>query len=145
VKVFVDTNVFVYNRDGARPDKQPVAARWLDVLWSTRAGRTSAQVLSEYYVTVTRKLAPGLAESEARGDVVDLGAWEPLAIDDALVRSAWEVEDRFGFSWWDSLVVSASLRLSCSVLLTEDLQDGQDLGGAVVVDPFRHDPDDVLR
>lgn len=112
--------------------------------WTRRAGRTSAQVLSEYYLTVTRKLTPGLARSEARADVVDLAAWNPLAVDDGLVRSAWDVEDRFGFSWWDSLVVSAAVRLDCACLLTEDLRDGQDLGGTIVVDPFRHDPDDVV-
>jgi predicted nucleic acid-binding protein len=142
--IFVDTNVFVYARDSSQPGKQPAAARWLEVLWSTRTGRTSTQVLSEYYVTVTRKLTPGLPVVEARGDVEDLGAWKPLAIDDVLVRSAWIVEDRYGFSWWDSLMVAAAEHLRCSHLLTEDLQDGQELDGLTVVDPFRHEPQKYL-
>lgn len=58
--VFVDTNVFVYARDASEPEKQAVAAQWVRELWTTQAGRTSVQVLSEYYATVTRKLKPGL-------------------------------------------------------------------------------------
>jgi len=57
--VFVDTNVLVYARDLRERSKQPVAARWIAQLWRERSGRTSAQVLSEFYVTVTRKLKPG--------------------------------------------------------------------------------------
>lgn len=142
--VFVDTNIFVYSRDNSHPDKQLVAARWIDVLWSTRLGRTSTQVLSEYYTTITRKLAPGLPTAQARADVEDLSAWMPLGVDAGLIRSGWSIEDRFGFSWWDSLVVAAAEQMGCAYLLTEDLSDGQDLDGTTVVDPFRHEPIDIL-
>lgn len=53
---------------------------------------------------------------------------------------AWEVQDRFGLSFWDGLIVAAAQASGCRHLLTEDLQDGQDLGGVIVVDPFRHEP-----
>lgn len=142
--VFVDTNVFVYARDASQPAKQPAAARWVDVLWSAGAGRTSTQVLSEYYVTVTRKLTPGLSTLAARDDVADLGAWKPLATDERLIGSAWSIEDRYGLSWRDSLVVAAADHLGCAYLLTEDLQDGQTIEGTTVVDPFRHEPRDLF-
>jgi predicted nucleic acid-binding protein len=60
VPVFVDPNVLVYARDASEPSKQSIASEWLDHLWHDRSGRTSTQVLSEYYVTVARKLSPGL-------------------------------------------------------------------------------------
>lgn len=41
------------------------AMAWMRSLWETREGRTSQQVLHEYYVTVTRKLSPGLTAGEA--------------------------------------------------------------------------------
>lgn len=53
--VFADTNVLVYARDTAHPDKQAMAMHWLERLWREQKGRTSHQVLNEYYVTVTRK------------------------------------------------------------------------------------------
>jgi predicted nucleic acid-binding protein len=133
---FVDTNVLVYARDTSEPDKQPRAAVWMAHLWQAEAGRTSVQVLNEYYVTVTRKLSPGLDRAIAR----DLTAWRPGAVDHATVETAWGLEDRFSLSWWDSLIVASAIGLGCDRLLTEDLADGQIFDGVVVVNPFRHSP-----
>jgi len=139
--VFVDTNVLVYLRDSSEVEKQRAAAQWMAYLWDTGRGRLSLQVLQEYYVTVTGKLNPGLPPQEAREDVVALRVWGPLPPDTELLQEAWTVEDRYGLSFWDSLIVASAHRLDCSVLLTEDLQDGQDLGGVVVQSPFAQGPD----
>lgn len=142
--VFADTNLLVYARDASEPEKQPLALAWMRALWESRSGRVSVQVLEEYYVTVTAKLEPGLSREEARSDVRDLGAWRPVSLDEELLVSAFDAEDRYGFSFWDVLIVAAAKRAGCRHLLTEDLQDGQDLDGLLVVDPFRHRPDAVL-
>lgn len=138
--VFVDTNVLVYARDSSRPTKQMAAERWIAHLWHTGTGRLSSQVLSEFYVTVTTKLDPGMARSDARADIRDLTAWRPAPITADLVTDAWEIQDRFQISYWDSLIVAAARSTGSDQLLTEDLQHGQDLGGIVVVDPFRTEP-----
>ena len=83
--VFVDTNVIVYARDAREPAKQRLAETWLDHLWHERLGRISFQVLSEYYVSVTRKLDPGLTPEEAWDDVNALLAWHPRPIDRAVL------------------------------------------------------------
>lgn len=137
---FVDTNVLVYTRDTSEPDKQTPAAAWMDHLWRTRTGRTSVQVLNEYYVTVTRKLSPGLDRATARDDVRDLGAWRPAVVDRTTVATAWDLEDRYSLSWWDSLIVASAIGLGCDRLLTEALQDGQEFDRLVVTNPFRHTP-----
>lgn len=137
---FVDTNVLVYARDSSEIDKQPRALEWLRFLWRERRGTLSFQVLQEYYVTVTRKLVPGLPVSAARADVRSLLAWHPLAVDEEVLEAAWACTDRYGLSWWDSLVVAAAQVAGCSRLLTEDLQDGQRLDGLTVVNPFRQAP-----
>jgi predicted nucleic acid-binding protein len=103
-------------------------------------GPSSVQVLDEYYVTVTHKLSPGLDRAIARADIRDLSTWRPAAVDHATVETAWGLEDRFSLSWWDSLIVASAIGLGCDRLLTEDLSDGQDFDGVVVVDPFRHHP-----
>lgn len=138
--VFVDTNVLVYARDSSHPSKRAAAEQWVDHLWRTGTGRLSSQVLSEYYVTVTAKLTPGMAQADARADVLDLMAWRPVPITAGLVTEAWEVQDRFQLSYWDALIVAAARASGSDQLLTEDLQHGQDLGGVVVVDPFRSEP-----
>jgi predicted nucleic acid-binding protein len=136
VPVFVDADVFVYARDAGEPVKQPRAAAWLERLWREQLGRTSVQVLSEYYVNVTRKLDPGLPADDAWDDVMALFAWRPQPTDEALMRFARDIEKRHRLSWWDSLVVGAAQLQGCAVLLTEDLQDGGVYGGVTVRSPF---------
>lgn len=144
VEVFVDSNVLVYDRDATEEEKQPRAADWVRALWKARGGRISYQVLHEYYVTVTAKLKPGLTRKEAREDVGHLMAWKPLALDSPVLDGAFGVAERFGFSFWDALIVSAAQRAECAYLLSEDLKTGQDLDGVLTVNPFEHGPEAVL-
>jgi predicted nucleic acid-binding protein len=134
--VFVDTNVFVYACDPHDPAKKSTAEGLLRELWIEQRGRTSVQVLSEYYVTVTRKLKPGLAPDDAWQEVHALFAWEPQAIDRSLLVRAREVERRYRLSWWDSMIVAAAELQDCAVLMTEDLQHGLVCGTVTVRNPF---------
>lgn len=144
MKIFVDTNVFVYLRDASEPSKQKQAQAWMTQLWESKTGCTSVQVLNEFYVTVTRKLSPALPIDDARADINDLQEWPVAPLDNALLNSVWAVEDRYGLSYWDSLIVAAAHSMGCSHLLTEDLQDGQSLDGLTVVNPFLHNPTTVF-
>jgi predicted nucleic acid-binding protein len=144
VSIFVDTNVLVYARDAGEPDKQPQAARWLEYIWRSQRGRLSTQVLGEYYVTVTRKLRPGLSVEEARRELRSLMAWDPLPVSAAVIELAWSLQDRFSLSYWDAQILGAAQIAGCSLLLTEDLQDGQVFDGLTVVNPFRHEPGNDL-
>jgi predicted nucleic acid-binding protein len=137
VPVFVDTNVLVYARDASEPEKQPQAAAWVEHLWKTGTGRLSFQVLREYYATTTRKLKPGLEPEQARADVRDLLAWRPLPVQPEVLEEGWSLEDRFGLSCWDALIVAAAKIAGCEHLLTEDLQAGADFEGLFVVNPFK--------
>lgn len=143
VPVFVDTNVLVYARDRTDEVKHRRALEWLTALWEERAGRVSWQVLQEYYVTVTRKLDPPRDAADAREDVTSLVTWRPVPVDVRVADAAWAIEDRYGLSWWDALIVAAAQAGDCTYLLTEDLQDGEDLGGVTVLDPFAHEPSEV--
>ncbi|MBI4544098.1 MAG: PIN domain-containing protein [Gemmatimonadetes bacterium] len=142
--VFVDTNVLVYVRDRTDEEKQRRAAEWVALLWESRLGRLSVQVLQEYYVTITTRLEPPRTTEEARDDVIALSAWKPAVIDLGLVERAWTLQDRFGFSWWDSLIVAAAVSGGCRYLLTEDLQDGQVVDRLTIMSPFAHEPESVL-
>lgn len=135
---FVDANVFVHFSDARDARKRARAEQWIRALWQGRLGRTSAQVLSEYYVVATRKLSPKVPRAQAWAFVHELMAWAPHPVDESLMRRAREVEDRFLLSWWDSMVVAAAQLQECRVLLTEDLQDGMTFGTVRVADPFLH-------
>jgi len=142
--VFVDTNVLVYDRDERDPAKHRRARAWMSALWQRPGlGVVSSQVLTEFYWTVTRKLRPGLNPDRSRRYLRTLLAWDCVAVDEAVMAEAWTIEDRFGLSFWDALVVAAARTARCGTLLTEDLQDGQDLDGLLVVNPFVHAPDSL--
>lgn len=133
---FVDTNVLVYQFDESDPTKQQRAIDVMSVLWETRSGRLSHQVLQEFYVTVTRKLNPSLSRDRARDEIRDLLAWRPVSPAESLLEDAWNIEDRYGLSWWDSLIVASARAAGCIILLSEDLQAGLDIDGLRVMNPF---------
>ena len=128
---FVDTNILVCSRDAGEPVKRASANELLAFLWESRLGRVSQQVLQEYYVTVTRKLKPGLPKPEARDDIEAL-----LAATSANFSKAWDIEDRFGLSWWDSLIVASALQARCAILFSKDMQDGLQVDGLRVCNPL---------
>ena len=144
MKAFVDTNVLVYARGSSDPDKQRRAQAWMSKLWELKAGCVSVQVLNEFYVTVTRKLNPAMPVSDARADVADLREWNPVTLSDKLLNQAWAIEDRFALSFWDSMIVSAAQSAHCRLLITEDLQDGLEIDGLTIINPFAHTPDALI-
>jgi len=133
---FVDTNILVYARDSSNPEKQARAIAVLELLWRHGTGRLSTQVLQEYYVTVTRKLRPGLPPDMAREDIRDLLAWSPRPVTADVLESAWEIEDHWKLSWWDSLIVASALGCGVTTLLSEDLQDGLAVHSLKILNPF---------
>ena len=135
-RIFVDTNVFVYAKQASERTKQPLAAHWLERLWDEQTGRTSVQVLNEYYTTLTRKIKPPLPPADAWDDVKSLIAWNPQAMDIELLHRGRDIEQRYPLSWWDSLIVGAAQLQSCVLLLTEDLQDHSVYGNVTVRNPF---------
>ncbi|HZM48677.1 MAG TPA: PIN domain-containing protein [Burkholderiales bacterium] len=138
-RVFVDTCVFLYAHDESEPDKRPRARTWLEHLWREMAGRTSIHVLSEYYLTVSRKLDPGLAADEAWNDAATYFAWRPQPMDEPLISRARLIEQRHHLGWWDSMVVGAAQLQDCAIVLTESLPDGMAYGEVTARSPFTLD------
>ena len=145
--VFVDTNVFVYLHDDSEPEKKTRADEWISLLVRDRSGRVSFQVLQELYSTLTSKRRLNVDVAEARIIVRELAVWQPVAVDLAMLNRAWVLQDRFPLSWWDALIIAAAQTCECKVLLTEDLQGGQEFGAVQVVNPFAasdRTPEEIL-
>ncbi|MET0383484.1 MAG: PIN domain-containing protein [Burkholderiaceae bacterium] len=139
--VFVDTNVLIHGEDGASAEKHARANAWLAALWQRRLGRLSTQVLNEFYINVTQKAEPAMPPGDARAEVRRYQRWQPWAIDHATVESAWSVESRFGFNYWDSLIVAAAQAQGCRFLLSEGLQHAQQIDSVQVLNPFLVGPE----
>lgn len=133
--VFVDTNVFVYALDTDEPRKRAIA---FEVLSNpTHAFVTSAQVLAELYVTVTRKLRRPLPAADAATRIEELSSLPVVPVDAALVRAAVALSNAADLSYRDSAVVVAAASAGCRRLVTEDLRHGMELAGVRIENPFR--------
>ena len=139
--VFVDTNVLLYAVDEANQQKRDGARAWREWLWKTRRGRLSFQVVQEFYANVCHKWPK--AKGAARQEIDDLLRWKPIAVNGELLRKAWQLQDRYGFSFWDSLIVAAAEASGCGFLLSEDFQAGQNIDGLLIVNPFRTRPEQI--
>ncbi len=135
-KQFIDTNILIYAYDSSAGTKHERARALLESLWESGGGCLSIQVLQEFYVNVTRKVAHPLDIETARQIIADLGEWPTHSPDVTDVLAAIEVQQRYGLSFWDSLILASAAKLGCGVVLSEDLNAGQDYGGVRVVNPF---------
>jgi predicted nucleic acid-binding protein len=131
---FVDTNVLVYAVDDADPLKRDVARGVLEQ--PTADLVLSAQVLSEFYVVVTRRLATPMSEGDAAAAVDELARLPTVATDTELVRDGIALARDARISFWDGLIVAAARASGCEKLLTEDLAAGTTIGGVRVENPF---------
>ncbi|HMN19819.1 MAG TPA: hypothetical protein PKA16_00330 [Ottowia sp.] len=59
--------------------------------------------------------------------------------DRLLLGTAFDVQQRWGLSFWDSLIVAAAMRCGARKLWSEDLSAGQQFGDLMVVDPLRQE------
>ena len=135
--IFVDTNVLVYAKDRSAPSKQIRADGWLRRLWAERSGVLSPQILREYYVAASRR---GADQERVRADVRALQTWLTPETAVEPLEDAWTLQDRYGFSFFDSLMLASALAAGCRYVLTEDLQHGQKVASLTVLDPFVVEP-----
>jgi predicted nucleic acid-binding protein len=133
---FVDTNVLVYAFDKSSSPKKRIAQRLMNRLMTEDTLRVSTQVLQELFVTLTRKVSQRCSSEEAQAVLEDLTAWPLMVVDYAAIRAAVELADRARLSFWDALVVVAAARAGAAVLYTEDLNDGQEILGVRISNPF---------
>ena len=97
----------------------------------------STQVLGEFFVVVTQRIKKPLKVEEAQEIIKILSPLPVQEIDLALVNRAIETHHRYLISYWDSLILAAAERANCGSVLSEDLNDGQEYNGILVVNPFK--------
>ena len=134
VDAFVDTNVLVYAARGSEKERSK-RIRALELIQSLRLG-ISAQVLAEFYVTTTRKVALPLSAAKALEWIDQFEAFPCVAVDGSLVRQGAWLAHRYQISYWDGAIVAAAQALEAPVIYSEDLSHGQKYEGIEVRNPF---------
>ena len=135
---FIDTNVFTYHLDATDRRKHTTAEQIIREALASGNGCISAQVAQECLNVALRKAEVALPLEAARSylDAVLVPLMQ-ITTSEALFHRALDVQARWRFSFYDSLIVAGAMAAGCRTLLSEDLQHGQSLGSLTVVDPFR--------
>jgi predicted nucleic acid-binding protein len=131
-RFFLDSNVFIYSFDGGAPEKAHEALKLIRGAHDSRKGVISFQVIQEFFNFALRRSVPPMTSEDA-GDYL-----QKILVPLATVHSseALHLQSRYRISWYDSLIVAAALEAECSILYSEDLQDGQRFGDLRVQNPF---------
>jgi predicted nucleic acid-binding protein len=134
-KTFVDTNVLIYAHDIDAGPKYETAKSVMRELWSNRTGLLSAQVLQEFYVNVTQKIASPLPKASARAVVGSYTSW---CVENTLVEisAAFRIEDESQIGFWDALVIASAAKGGATRLISEGLNSGQTIMGVLIENPF---------
>ena len=141
-RCLVDTNVLVYAYDHSDRVKQERAFEVLDRLASSARAVLSAQILSEFFVVVTRKIPDPLPMREAVRSVENyLRAWPVLAVTPPLIYEALRGTEQNRMNYWDALVWATAKLNQIPVILSEDFKDGRVLEGVQFLNPFARDLD----
>jgi predicted nucleic acid-binding protein len=133
---FVDTNILIYAHDTSAGAKHDRAAQLLKQLWESRLGCLGIQVLQEFYVNITRKVARPLESSAAAQILVDLSVWRMHVPDVGDVLAAIEIQRRYGIAFWDAMILQSATRLGCEIVWSEDLNLDQVYDGVRISNPF---------
>jgi len=136
-KTFIDTNVLIYAHDVDAKVRHEVAKSVLSELWTHRSGVLSMQVLQEFYVNVTRKIASPLPRDLARLIVNSYSIW-CVETTPAEIAIAFRIEDESRIGFWDALIVAAAAKSGAIRILSEDLNAQQKIAGIKIENPFSH-------
>lgn len=132
VDYFLDTNILLYRYSRQDEQKRPIAANLLE----SGKAMASAQVLNEFCNVTRRKFPETYADIDATLAEV-LGLLPVVSLDETDTRNAIRVSRRYGFSFYDSLIVAVAERHGCKIVLSEDMQHDMVLdSGMRILNPF---------
>ncbi len=130
VKPFFDTNVLMYllSADNQKADRAEAILE--------AGGVISVQVLNEFTSVASRKFKMTYSEiREALSIVKAVCQIQPFTVETH--EQGMVIAERFGISWYGSLIVAAALAAGSNRLYSEDLQHGRLIDGRLlIVNPF---------
>ena len=133
---FVDTNILIYSHDRSAGQKHSRARNLLRELWQSGDGCLSIQVLQEFFVNVTRKVARPLAPEAAAQIIADLSVWRVHRPGVEDILDAIRLQGRYQVSFWDAMIVASAIQSGCQTIWSEDLNSGQVYEDVTVLSPF---------
>ena len=131
---FIDTNVLVYAEASDEPAKQRVALDLLKRLFETTSGVLSTQVMQEYCNVAIKKLKLPAAHIRAQLDLYE--QFEVVQVTPAIIRAGLDLHQTRSVAFYDAIVLASAQTAGCGLLLSEDMNPGELVGGVRTVNPF---------
>jgi predicted nucleic acid-binding protein len=129
-RTFIDTNIFLYLFADDESRKETVLS-----LFSERY-MISTQIVNENVNVCLRKLKLSKEIAFAHGKEL-LNKFIVVNIYSSTITTSFEISSKYGYGYWDSLVIASALENDCNILFTEDLHTGQLIEGKLkIVNPF---------
>lgn len=134
---FVDSNVLVYLVDSSEPEKRATARDLVRNALQRGDAQISYQVVQETLNVVTRKFQRTVSSDDARQlfREVLLPLWRVMP-SQALYERALDIQARYQYAFYDSLIIAGALAGGCTRLYSEDMRDGQRIEGLTIENPF---------
>jgi predicted nucleic acid-binding protein len=136
-KIFIDTNIMIYAYDVSAEEKHQIACHILSDLWNSGLGVLSTQVLQEFFVNIVQKIQRPIDQKFAKEIVKDFLRWQVVVNNGESILDAIDICDKYGYSFWDSMIIEAAIKGGAVFLMSEDLQHGQVISGVTISNPFK--------
>jgi len=132
-KVFLDTNIIIYLYSVDEGDKRDISCKFVN----NADCITSIQAMNEASNVWFRKHGLGKAEITRYLDEIEAVCKDVMLIRRKTINLAVELKDRYGYSFYDCLMLASAIEANCTLILTEDMQDGQIIDGTLkITNPF---------
>lgn len=136
-RFFLDTNIFAYSFDRSAPVKAKIASDLIRAAVESGAGLISYQVVQEFFNVALRRFTKPMTYAEAEHYLsVTFRPLLGVFPSQALYARALQVAFRHQLAWYDALILASALEGQCTVLFSEDFQNGQRFGSLRIENPF---------
>jgi predicted nucleic acid-binding protein len=134
---FFDSNIFVYMFDERDLRKWQIARSLVHDALENGSAVISFQVIQETLNVITRKLVDPVKHYDAIEllDKMLLPLWK-VNPSPAFYKRGLDIQSRYQYSFYDSLIISAALEAGCKTLYSEDMQHGQRIEQVTIKNPF---------
>lgn len=130
VRPFFDTTILIYSISADEP-RAAIAEKLL-----AEGGWISVQVLNEFAAVARRKLDLSWEETREALSAIRALCEPPTRLSVETHEAALEIAARYGYHFYDALILAAAIEAGCDILYTEDMQHGQTIGPLTIHNPL---------
>jgi len=136
-KYFIDTNIFIYSFDKTNPSKMVKSQSIISQALEKNNGFISTQVIQEFANVATKKFNTPMKAKDLR-IYIDEILFPLCSIFPSfeLFDKSLAIYERYKYSFYDSMIVTAALISGSNILLSEDLKNKQKIEGVTILNPF---------